>query len=521
LYHFISLFCLIGAKAQYYPLSPPQSQKFNNDRPGFNIRNLPIRTLDEYWKTIERFEAANGNKTQLTAIVRETGVSGLPMCAASPAFSHPYFFPLDPFHLFYENCMPHFWDMWTSCISKPESPPELYHMSQDIASKLGEEAESAIATLPSSFCGPIRDPYKKRQSQYKIYEWMALVHWYIVPISWELGFNPEVVKNFAIFSNIVEYAMTAVTRTCEDLVNLSEKIILFLEGFESLYVGDDPLKISRCRLCIFQLIHIPHHIAHNGSIRFGSQATCERAIGDIGHGIRSKKSPFKNIVSYKTDKQSAKMVHLFYPTLPSLLSSASKAKPQRACLFKEIPITRKQRREDVDLKAHLQAIESYLEVESDLKLQRWGKCPLPNAVTLTSRLFEVSKKATSRTSRYFEAQLGQVLQPRDQSILDETELEVEKTKPIFGEALAFYTVADTDLSLVVYHPLIECHKLFGRWYGKWSSMACVLEMSKIVSLIGIWTFNDHVHILRRHPGLNLLTLDECGIDSEDPLNNVE
>ena len=110
-------------------------------------------------------------------------------------------------------------------------------MSEDIASKLGAEAESAIATLPSSFCGPIQDPYKKRQSQYKIYEWMALLHWYIVPIVWELKFNPEVVKNFAMFSNIVEYAMTGRPWSQADLQKLYLKTVDFLKDFERLYVG--------------------------------------------------------------------------------------------------------------------------------------------------------------------------------------------------------------------------------------------------------------------------------------------
>ena len=68
------------------------------------------------------------------------------------------------------------------------------------------------------------------------------------------------------------------------------------------------------------------------------------------------------------------------------------------------------------------------------------------------------------------------------------------SKPIFGEALAFYT-AGTNLSLVAYHPLIEHHKLFGRWYGTWSSQVLVLETSAIVGLIGIWTYNNHVHVL--------------------------
>src|SRR6202046_1734844 len=219
---------------------------------------------------------------------------------------------------------------------------------------------------------------------------MELLHWHIVPIAWELQMDPEVIKNFAMFSNIVEYAMTTVPRTQADLIKLYQKIVSFLQEFERLYVGNDPLKISRCRLCVFQLIHIPHHIAYNGSIRFGSQATCERAIGDIGHGVRSKKSPFKNIVSYKIDKQSARLIHLSYSTL----FPVSEAKVQRTSLFKVIPITQKQKREDNALKAHLQAIQSYPGVESDPILQRWGKCPLSGNITLTSQLFELSKKAT-------------------------------------------------------------------------------------------------------------------------------
>ena len=31
------------------------------------------------------------------------------------------------------------------------------------------------------------------------------------------------------------------------------------------------------------------------------------------------------------------------------------------------------------------------------------------------------------------------------------------------------------------------------------------------------TYNNHVHILRKHPQLTLLTPEEYGINSEDPL----
>jgi hypothetical protein len=131
--------------------------------------------------------------------------------------------------------------------------------------EFGRLLSEAIKTLPPVFCGPIRDPHLKRQSQYKIYEWMALLHWYIIPIGIETGMDPSVLKNFSMLVEIIEFAMTNAKRTDEDLSTLQELIIEFLTGFEKLYVGDNPEKIHRMRLCIFQLINVPNHIRWNGS----------------------------------------------------------------------------------------------------------------------------------------------------------------------------------------------------------------------------------------------------------------
>jgi hypothetical protein len=40
--------------------------------------------------------------------------------------------------------MPHFWDTWTTF----SSSSEIVNMSEDLASKIGAEAASAITTLP-------------------------------------------------------------------------------------------------------------------------------------------------------------------------------------------------------------------------------------------------------------------------------------------------------------------------------------------------------------------------------------
>jgi Transposase family tnp2 len=291
-----------GAKAQYYPMSPPENKKYNPNRPElYDLANLPIREAKLYWEIINKLEAAT-SKTARAVITKSTGVSRLPLCAASKAFLHPTYFPLDPFHLFYENNMAYIWDVWTVFSSETE----MIHLPANKAREFGSLVAKAMVSLPPSFCGPIRDPYLKRQSQYKVYEWMALLHWYIIPIGIELGFNSLVLQNFSHFAEAVEFAMTISERTEKELEGLRSLIIKFLTDFEKLYVNGDPEKISRMRLCIFQLIHVPIHIKWNGSIRLGSQATVERSIGEMGHKIRSKKAPFANLANIVFERELVK-----------------------------------------------------------------------------------------------------------------------------------------------------------------------------------------------------------------------
>ncbi|KAH9017510.1 hypothetical protein EDB84DRAFT_1276532 [Lactarius hengduanensis] len=464
-----------GARAQYYPISPPQKEKYNPARHIVSLDDLPMRGQRHYWQTIERLEAAT-TKKDLQRIVKETGISRLTLCAASPAFFHPSFFPLDPFHLFYENCMVHIWDLWVT----HSSIEEKIHMDKDMASKLGAEIERAMKTLPSSFCGPIRDPYKKRHSQYKVYEWMALLHWYIIPMAWELGFDMDVLKNFSQFADIVETAMSHSSKSDKNLASLHTLIKSFLQGFERLYVGDDPVKVSRCRLCIWQLIHIPFHISWNGSIRFGSQATVERAIGEIGHKVRSKKAPFANIATLLYERANTKVLTLQYP----FLSISPKEKRKTEHLFQSLPIKKAELESPSDYYNHLAAICDYLGVnlDMDLSMQRWGKCNIPGG-------------QASRSSRYFEAQ--------------------GEEGPIFGEALVFYSLPDHDCSLVVCHWLVEIVDVLGRWSGEWSSDCMVLETSSLTNLVGVWAWGANIHILRKHPGLDMLSSEEHNIGEQE------
>lgn len=486
-----------GSKAQYYPISPPQNSTYNPKRPPtYDLYNLPMREEKFYWQTIAKIQGAQF-KTNRATITKETGISRMPLCAASPAFLHPTFFPLDPFHLFYENCMACLWDLWMTL--SPMSDP--IHINADKARKFGQLVPEAMSTLPSIFCGPVRDPFLKRQSQYKIYEWMALLHWYIIPIGIELEFNPVVLENFSYFVEAVEMAMTIKPRSEDELHNLHHILCKFLQGFQRIYIGDDPEKISRFRLCIFQLIHVPIHIQWNGSIRIGSQATVERAIGEVGHKIRSKKSPFANFANIIFERELIKLLLLHYPALDSSPAYRPNIRTHTHALHKQVKILKKEIKTSHKFHQHIRAICNWLNIEFDpeLELRRWGKFKLQMGHVLRSQLSETQGKPPSRSARYFEAQND------------------DGGKIVFGEALAFFEVQETNDVLVVYQPMSGCEQQLNRWRGVWSNGIAVLPVSKITSIVGIWCSEKWVYILRKHPGLSLLNGEESEKSDEDEI----
>lgn len=485
-----------GAKSQYYPMSPPENSTYNPDRPeSYDLDDLPLRDEDFYWKTIAALSAAT-SKAAVAEIVKKTGISRMPLCAAAAAFLHPSFFPLDPFHLFYENDMAFLWDLWTIF----SLPSEKIHLSAEKARLFGKLLAEAMSTLPPAFCGPVRDVFLKRQSQYKIYEWMALLHWYILPIGMEIGVDPAVLENLSYFVEAVEFAMTIKPRTDTELHDLHNLIKKFLQGFEKLYVGKDPQKISRVRLCIFQLIHVPTHIEWNGSIRLGSQATVERAIGEMGHKIRSKKAPFAELANIIFERELVKLLMLYYP---SLEIDPPKSPPRTMKLFQEIKILKRDRLSNETFSHHLQAICIWLQQDFDpqLNLYRWGKLRLIGGHVLRSHLSETRGVPPDRSSSYFEAKVDDI------------------SEPIFGQALVFFEVLETHQQLVLYHPVVDLHLALKRWKGTWSEDIRVLPVSAICHLIAIWNHEQAVYILRKHPGLEMLTPEEAGSTIEDGDND--
>ncbi|KAH6896188.1 hypothetical protein BKA70DRAFT_1116701 [Coprinopsis sp. MPI-PUGE-AT-0042] len=505
-------------------MDPPENEAkdLNPNRPLYDLRKLPLRNQQNYFEALGKLSEALSERAR-SAITRATGVSRLPLCAASLAFIHPTFFPLDPFHLFYENDMPYMWDLWTT-ISGAQDP---VHLSAKKAEKFGLYVVDAMKTLPPVFSGPIRNPHLKRQSQYKVFEWMALLHWYILPMGMEIGFDPSVLENFAKFVEIIEFAMTPIPRTEQDLINLLELIVDFLEDFEKVYVQDKPENIQRMRLCIFQLIHIPLHIKWNGSIRVGSQSTVERGIGEMARKIRSLKSPYANLAMEILERELLILLSLHFPTLDSPLQVPISEAKQPLRTIQEHGLSKQalHRPGSHHAKAR-EAFASRYQPIADIEdhtyeIRLWGKLRLPNGHTVRSRLGESKSGAIiSRQYRWFEVCTSN-LQAVD-PVAGEPYHGSNSRKLIFGEAQAFYTIKFTDKSsplasdksadciLAMYRPLESIKEDFNCISGTWAleGKESFITCTSIHALVGIWqvpTSTTKVYILRKHPAFRMLT----------------
>lgn len=249
--------------------------------------------------------------------------------------------------------------MWTG-----SKPGDVFYIPQEKLEKFGILVSQAMFTLPASFCGPVHDIFLKRHSQYKIYEWMALLHWYVIPIGTELGFDSKVLQNFACFAQAIEFAMTLKPRSTEELLGLQQLLVEFLQGFKKLYVGSNPENISRCRLCIFQLIHVPQHILWNENIRVGSQATVERSIGEMSHRIQSRKEVFVNLANQVYEREQLKILLRYYP---AFYNSKTRAKSSEKIMpIRRVKILKRELGHSANasetLQHQLQAICHFLEL---------------------------------------------------------------------------------------------------------------------------------------------------------------
>jgi len=119
----------------------------------------------------------------------------------------------------------------------------------------------------------------------------------------------------SLFQRIAEFSSTQTTRTEEDLAHLERLERQFDETFEAVYIESNEANVHRAGLSFHQLLHTSQTLRCMGSNRIGSQATCERAIGELGHRVRSQTQPFVIMANQAVEREQMRILSLLCPAL--------------------------------------------------------------------------------------------------------------------------------------------------------------------------------------------------------------
>lgn len=147
---------------------------------------------------------------------------------------------------------------------------------------------------------------------------------------------------------------------------------------------------------------MPQHILWNGSVRVGSQATVERAIGEVGKKVRSKREPFANLANLIHEREMAKILRQLFPWLPT--PASKKAPPRTIQTFSRAKIEKREEVDGTSFSDQLMVLRLAVGVEIEIQdLQRWGKIFFPGeTAALHSVLSESRGKERTRSTRFFE-----------------------------------------------------------------------------------------------------------------------
>ncbi|KAE8219009.1 hypothetical protein CF319_g7214 [Tilletia indica] len=232
-------------KTPYFPLSTPLDLHLlqpNVSRPStYDPMALPLRSDDTFRSHITQIQLAT-SKTERKRVGTRTGVAALPLLAASPAFTHPEFFPLDIFHLFSFNTLQLLWNTMRTRL--PGDPTVLDDIRQH---RFGEMVVSAGRDLPGSFGKAPRNTNLFHNTHYKMVEWITVFHCYFGPFLHSEGVDPNVIKMLLALLDGMGVAAQSIGCSLADVGYVSASLVSFVRQWEDLFIRGDGNLLSRAR----------------------------------------------------------------------------------------------------------------------------------------------------------------------------------------------------------------------------------------------------------------------------------
>ena len=310
------------SSGHYYAahLQPNNCDIEDCNHPDFNLHDFVFQLSPEEYNTkltivIESIDQHSYERNcKLTGISKPSILSGL---YPSYMLSIPLCFTNDTMHLFGLNIGELLIPVWRGTF-KCESTDD--RATWDWATLVGATWQShgklvAAATkfFPSFFHRPPRNPTEKISSGYKATEY------YLYLFGLGPGFFRAVLpkKYWTNFCKLVRGVHIIMQRriTGKQTQEAHSYLVQFVEEYEHLYYQRRMDRLHFARPCLHTLLHTAPEVLRVGNGSLTDQYTMERAIGELGKGIRQPSNPYGNLCQLSLRRAQANALKAACPQL--------------------------------------------------------------------------------------------------------------------------------------------------------------------------------------------------------------
>ena len=265
----------------------------------------------------------------------------------------------------------------------------------------GKLVANATKFFPSSFHRPPRNPAEKISSGYKATEYYLYLFG-LGPAFFRTVLPKKYWKNFCKLVRGVHIIMQR-TITGKQVQEAHRYLVQFVEEYENLYYQRRTDRLHFNRPCIHTILHTSPEVFRFGNGCHTDQFTMERAIGDLGNGIRQPSNPFGNLSQLALRQAQINAIKVICPELDEDLV---KHLPQYSCDLGEGYIVLRPR-EKVAQGFSDRQLQAVREVCEKQKRQKWGRLQLPNGQIARSLYSEKQRNSTqTRISRNVKVKIG-------------------------------------------------------------------------------------------------------------------
>ncbi|KAE8228030.1 hypothetical protein CF326_g7054 [Tilletia indica] len=463
----------------YFPLRPMVTHTDRNQgRPSYDPLKLPHRTKAGYNEGIDAARGLRGRR--LADVVRQTGMTALPLVAFSRLFGSPYFFPIDPFHLLHLNVPGNVWKAWKTLGASPDTP---FGLSDTQRQSLGLFIADNESRYPSSFMSKApRDIHLYGKTNYRAVEWAAVFHHFVPPFLHEIGAPAQILQMISTYIQAVDMTLSRDGLTASEIETVRHKFASFVKTWESIYAStDDGLKWMT--ISVHQILHVADQLIALGSVKATSQASCERYLGSVKKNLRQYRFPYRVVENRALQKTRMFILGTHHQELPAWITDDFNPMEKKQADKKRVeglgtvirssshrPLT------DVEQRAETSALA---QVPGDLLYKRrYGRMTLSSGDIVRSKRVE----------------------PDEFRCASNVALINPVTKRIsFGEAVEFLFIETTegrwDTALVRLFAVTETFPTFS--VGQWSDDYELVDVGHITEVVGVLRSGIHNYVVRK------------------------